>query len=205
MIAAMGLKDRIQEDMKAAMRARQSERLGTIRLLLAALKQREVDERVELDDQAIVGIVDKLIKQRKDSIAAFEPAGATLRAGGGAAFLALAGFAAVFLPGIRRSFGLYGRRPRNARLYRPNPRCTVNHTGQYEPLFGGETGVEKRRPVATPERRGAPTDGPAESPGRLWTAALASASVKRAARPAAASSLAGDAWRLPSCRFRRGH
>ncbi|MDE2615245.1 MAG: GatB/YqeY domain-containing protein [Burkholderiales bacterium] len=71
----MGLKDRIQEDMKAAMRARQSERLGTIRLLLAALKQREVDERVELDDQAIVGIVDKLIKQRKDSIAAFEPAG----------------------------------------------------------------------------------------------------------------------------------
>ena len=71
----MGLKDRIQEDMKAAMRARQSERLGTIRLLMAAMKQREVDERIELDDAAVVAIVDKLIKQRKDSIAAFEQAG----------------------------------------------------------------------------------------------------------------------------------
>ena len=73
----MGLKDRIQDDMKAALRARQAERLSTIRMLMAAMKQREVDERIELDDAAIVGIVDKLIKQRKDSIAAFEQAGRT--------------------------------------------------------------------------------------------------------------------------------
>ena len=71
----MSLKDRIQEDMKAAMRARDSERLSTIRMLLAACKQREVDERITLDDTAVVGIVDKLIKQRKDSIAAFQQAG----------------------------------------------------------------------------------------------------------------------------------
>ena len=71
----MMLKDRITEDMKAAMRARDSDRLSTIRLLLAAIKQREVDERIALDDAQIVAIVDKLIKQRKDSIAAFEPAG----------------------------------------------------------------------------------------------------------------------------------
>jgi uncharacterized protein YqeY len=57
------------------MRAKDSERLGTIRLLQAAMKQREVDERIELDDAAIVAIIDKLIKQRKDSIAAFEGAG----------------------------------------------------------------------------------------------------------------------------------
>ena len=68
------LKERITDDMKGAMRARDSERLGTIRLLLAACKQREVDERIVLDDAAVVGIVDKLIKQRKDSIAAFEQA-----------------------------------------------------------------------------------------------------------------------------------
>lgn len=73
----MSLKDRITDDMKAAMRAKDSERLSTIRMLLAACKQREVDERVVLDDAAIVGIVDKLIKQRKDSIAAFEQAGRT--------------------------------------------------------------------------------------------------------------------------------
>ena len=73
----MTLKDRIQDDMKAAMRARESERLSTIRMLLAACKQREVDERITLDDAAIVGIVDKLIKQRRDSIAAFEQAGRT--------------------------------------------------------------------------------------------------------------------------------
>ncbi len=73
----MSLKDRIQDDMKAAMRARQAERLSTIRMLMAAMKQREVDERIELDDAAIVGIVDKLIKQRKDSIAAFQQAGRT--------------------------------------------------------------------------------------------------------------------------------
>jgi uncharacterized protein len=71
----MSLKERITEDMKAAMRARDSERLGTIRLLTAAMKQKEVDERVELDDAAVIGIVDKMLKQRKDSIEAFEKAG----------------------------------------------------------------------------------------------------------------------------------
>jgi uncharacterized protein YqeY len=70
----MSLKDQITEDMKAAMRAKDSARLGTIRLLQAAMKQKEVDERVTLDDAAVIGIVDKLIKQRKDSIAAFEKA-----------------------------------------------------------------------------------------------------------------------------------
>src|SRR5664279_3720463 len=70
----MSLKDQITEDMKNAMRAKDSERLGTIRLLLAAAKQKEVDERVVLDDVAMVAIVDKLIKQRKDSIAAFTAA-----------------------------------------------------------------------------------------------------------------------------------
>ena len=70
----MSLKDQITEDMKTAMRAKDSERLGTIRLLQAAMKQKEVDERVTLDDVAIVAIVDKLIKQRKDSIEAFEKA-----------------------------------------------------------------------------------------------------------------------------------
>ena len=70
----MSLKDQITEDMKTAMRAKDSERLGTIRLLLAALKQKEVDERVVLDDAAVVAIVDKLIKQRKDSIEAFQKA-----------------------------------------------------------------------------------------------------------------------------------
>jgi uncharacterized protein YqeY len=71
----MSLKDRITEDMKAAMRARETARLGTIRLLTAAMKQKEVDERIELDDVAIVGILDKMLKQRKDSIEAFEKAG----------------------------------------------------------------------------------------------------------------------------------
>ena len=73
----MSLKDRITEDMKEAMRAKQSERLLTIRMLLAACKQKEVDERIALDDVAVIGIVDKLIKQRKDSIAAFAQAGRT--------------------------------------------------------------------------------------------------------------------------------
>nr|WP_295767877.1 GatB/YqeY domain-containing protein [Rhodoferax sp.] len=68
------LKDQITEDMKTAMRAKDSERLGTIRLLLAACKQKEVDERVVLDDAMVVAIVDKLIKQRKDSIEAFQKA-----------------------------------------------------------------------------------------------------------------------------------
>ena len=67
----MSLKDRITEDMKSAMRAKDAPRLLTIRGLLAALKQREVDERIELDDPAVVAIVDKLVKQRKDSIAQF--------------------------------------------------------------------------------------------------------------------------------------
>ena len=73
----MSLKERITEDMKAAMRAKDAERLSTIRLLLAACKQKEVDERVELDDAMVVGLVDKLIKQRKDSVSAFEQAGRT--------------------------------------------------------------------------------------------------------------------------------
>ncbi len=68
------LKDRITQDMKDAMRAKDSARLGTIRLLQAALKQKEVDERVTLDDAAVVAVIDKLIKQRKDSIAAFQQA-----------------------------------------------------------------------------------------------------------------------------------
>jgi uncharacterized protein YqeY len=71
------LKDRITEDMKAAMKAKDSERLLTIRGLLAALKQKEVDERVTLDDTMVIGIVDKLIKQRKDSITQFGAAGRT--------------------------------------------------------------------------------------------------------------------------------
>jgi uncharacterized protein len=71
----MSLKDTITEDMKNAMRAKDSARLGTIRLLLAALKQKEVDERVVLDDAAVIAVVDKMLKQRKDSIAAFEQAG----------------------------------------------------------------------------------------------------------------------------------
>ncbi len=70
----MSLKARITEDMKSAMRARETERLATIRLLLAAVKQKEVDERIELDDAAVIGVVDKLIKQRKDSIEAFRKA-----------------------------------------------------------------------------------------------------------------------------------
>ena len=73
----MTLKDRITEDMKSAMRAKEADRLSTIRMLLAACKQREVDERIVLDDAAVIGIVDKLIKQRKDSITAFTQAGRT--------------------------------------------------------------------------------------------------------------------------------
>jgi len=70
----MTLKEQITEDMKTAMRAKDSERLGTIRLLLSAIKQKEVDERVVVDDAMAVAIVDKLIKQRKDSIEAFQKA-----------------------------------------------------------------------------------------------------------------------------------
>ena len=68
----MSLKERITEDMKNAMRAKDAERLGTIRMLLAAMKQKEVDERVELDDAMVVAIVDKLIKQRKDAAQQYE-------------------------------------------------------------------------------------------------------------------------------------
>jgi len=71
----MSLKNRINEDMKAAMRAKEADRLGTIRLLLAAIKQREVDERRELDDVAITGVIEKMLKQRRDSIFQFEQGG----------------------------------------------------------------------------------------------------------------------------------
>jgi uncharacterized protein YqeY len=71
----MGLKEQITEDMKSAMRAKETLRLSTIRLLLAAIKQREVDERITLDDAQVVSVVDKLVKQRKDSIAAYTQAG----------------------------------------------------------------------------------------------------------------------------------
>jgi uncharacterized protein YqeY len=73
----MSLKERINEDMKTAMRARDTGRLAAIRLLLAAIKQREVDERTTLDDAGVTAIVDKMIKQRKDSISQFEAAGRT--------------------------------------------------------------------------------------------------------------------------------
>lgn len=71
----MSLKDRINEDMKSAMRAKNADRLGAIRLLLAAIKQREVDERKELDDAAITVVIEKMLKQRRDSIAQFEQGG----------------------------------------------------------------------------------------------------------------------------------
>jgi uncharacterized protein YqeY len=71
----MALKEQITEDMKAAMRAKDTARLGTIRLLLAAMKQREVDERITLTDADVLSIIDKMIKQRRDSITAFEAAG----------------------------------------------------------------------------------------------------------------------------------
>ena len=71
----MSLKDQITDDMKAAMRAKESARLGTIRLLTAAIKQKEVDERIELTDDQILAIIEKMIKQRKDSISQFEAGG----------------------------------------------------------------------------------------------------------------------------------
>ena len=70
----MSLKARITDDMKAAMRAKDADRLAAIRLLLAAIKQKEVDERIELDDAAVISVVDRLIKQRRDSITAFTQA-----------------------------------------------------------------------------------------------------------------------------------
>ncbi len=70
----MPLKTQISDDMKHAMRAKESERLGTIRLLQAAIKQREVDERIELTDTDVIGVIEKMLKQRRDSIAAYESA-----------------------------------------------------------------------------------------------------------------------------------
>ena len=71
----MTLKERINEDMKDAMRARDAAKLSAIRLLLAAIKQREVDERVQLDDAAVLSVIDKMLKQRRDSITQYEAAG----------------------------------------------------------------------------------------------------------------------------------
>ena len=73
----MSLKEQINEDMKAAMRAKQAERLSTVRLLLAAIKQKEIDERVTLDDAGITAVIDKMIKQRRDSITQYDGAGRT--------------------------------------------------------------------------------------------------------------------------------
>ncbi|HYM36255.1 MAG TPA: GatB/YqeY domain-containing protein, partial [Steroidobacteraceae bacterium] len=71
----MSLKDRITEDMKNAMRAKDSERLGTIRMITAAIKQREVDERIALDDAQVLAVVEKMIKMRKESIVQFQAGG----------------------------------------------------------------------------------------------------------------------------------
>ena len=71
----MSLKSRINEDMKTAMKAREAARLGAIRLLLAAIKQKEVDERIQLDDAAVLAVIDKMLKQRRDSIAQYGKAG----------------------------------------------------------------------------------------------------------------------------------
>jgi uncharacterized protein YqeY len=71
----MLLRDRVNEDVKAAMKAREAERLGTLRLLTAAMKQREVDERIVLDDAGVVAVIEKMLKQRRDSVAQYEQAG----------------------------------------------------------------------------------------------------------------------------------
>ena len=71
----MSLKDRITEDMKAAMRAKDSERLGTIRMITAAIKQREVDERITLDDVQVLSVLEKMIKTRKESVVQFQQGG----------------------------------------------------------------------------------------------------------------------------------
>ena len=71
----MSLKTKISDDMKAAMRAKESERLATIRLLQAAIKQKEVDDRIELTDDQVLAVIDKMVKQRKDSITQFEAGG----------------------------------------------------------------------------------------------------------------------------------
>jgi len=71
----MRLRERVTEDVKAAMKAREAERLGTLRLLTAAMKQREVDERITLDDAGVIGVIEKMLKQRRDSVAQYEQAG----------------------------------------------------------------------------------------------------------------------------------
>ncbi len=71
----MSLRQQITEDMKTAMRAKEAQRLGAIRLLLAAMKQREVDERIELSDEQVVAVIEKMLKQRRDSITQYEAAG----------------------------------------------------------------------------------------------------------------------------------
>ena len=71
----MQLRERVNEDVKAAMKSREAERLGTLRLLTAAMKQREVDERITLDDAGVVAVIEKMLKQRKDSVAQYEKAG----------------------------------------------------------------------------------------------------------------------------------
>jgi hypothetical protein len=71
----MSLKTRITDDVKTAMKAREAQRLGALRLLTAAIKQREVDERIDLDDAQVVGVIEKMIKQRRDSIAQYEKGG----------------------------------------------------------------------------------------------------------------------------------
>jgi uncharacterized protein YqeY len=71
----MQLRERVNEDVKAAMKAREAERLGTLRLLTAAMKQREIDERITLDDAGVIGVIERMLKQRKDSIAQYEQAG----------------------------------------------------------------------------------------------------------------------------------
>ncbi|MFM6986948.1 MAG: GatB/YqeY domain-containing protein [Hydrogenophaga sp.] len=71
----MSLKQKVNDDVKAAMLAKDTERRDTIRLLTAAIKQKEVDERIELDDAGVIAVIDKMVKQRKDSIAAFEQGG----------------------------------------------------------------------------------------------------------------------------------
>ena len=71
----MSLKDRLQDDMKAAMRAKEKNRLGAIRLILAAIKQREIDERLELNDTQVLGVLEKMIKQRRESLAQYQNAG----------------------------------------------------------------------------------------------------------------------------------
>ncbi len=70
----MALRERLNEDIKAAMKAREQEKLGALRLMLSAVKQREVDERITLDDAGVIGVVEKMIKQRKDSISQYEKA-----------------------------------------------------------------------------------------------------------------------------------